>query len=259
MTSAPGEAVPEAARPPHPNFWVAPPFSLPKNGGGNRTNWDLRYDSPHAFSHSFEINANPGQTPASPQGPVVPPGTYTLKLTVDGKSYTQTVAVKPDPRSPATATAILAQTALEKKILQGIEAAYEGNQIAIKLRDLVRGVTLPDVAPRATALAAQLDTVAGLDQGRGRGGGRGGQAARPTFRALNAAFVSQLDAQQEGDMAPTAAALAAFSATCKELTAVAAQWQRLSVTELGGINAILKEKGQNVITTPVGTMKVPIC
>jgi photosystem II stability/assembly factor-like uncharacterized protein len=260
MTSAPGEAVTEAARPPHPNFWVAPPFSLPKNAGGNRTNWDLRYDSPHAFSHSFEINANPGLTPASPIGPVVPPGTYTIKLTVDGKSSTQTVAVKPDPRSPATPAAIATQAALQKKIWQGIEAAYEGNRVAVALRDLARGVTVPDVAQRATALASQLDTIAGPDQGRGRGGGRGGgQPARPSFRAINAALVTQLDAQENGDNAPTSSALAAFSATCKELTTVAAAWQKLSVTELGGINAILKQKGQNVITTPVGTIKVPIC
>ena len=83
----------EAARPPHPNFWVAPPFALPRNAGENRTNWDLRYDAPHSLTHSFEINANPGLTPASPLGPVVLPGTYTLKLTVDGHSYTQTVNV----------------------------------------------------------------------------------------------------------------------------------------------------------------------
>jgi len=259
MTSAPGEAVAEAARPPHPNFWVAPPVSLPKNAGGNRMNWDLRYDSPHAFSHSFEINANPGQTPASPLGPVVPPGTYTLKLTVDGKSYSQTVAVKPDPRSPATPAAIATQAALEKKIWQGIEAAYEGNRVAIALRDLARGVTVPEVSQRTASLAAQLDTVAGLDQSRGRGGGRGGQPARPTFRAINAALVSQLDAQENGDMAPTSSALAAFAATCKELTNLAATWQKLSVTELGGINAILKQKGQNVITTPVGNIKLPTC
>ena len=46
--------------------------------------------------HSFEINANPGLTPPSPEGPLALPGVYTLKLTVDGRSYTQTV------RSPTT-------------------------------------------------------------------------------------------------------------------------------------------------------------
>jgi hypothetical protein len=49
--------VKEAAKPPHPNWWVAPPQSLPTAAGMNRTNWDFRYDAPPAFTHSFEINA----------------------------------------------------------------------------------------------------------------------------------------------------------------------------------------------------------
>jgi PKD repeat protein len=29
----------------------------------------------------------------------MPPGTYTVKLTVDGRSYTEALVVKPDPRA----------------------------------------------------------------------------------------------------------------------------------------------------------------
>jgi PKD repeat protein len=29
----------------------------------------------------------------------MPPGSYTVKLTVDGSSYAQTLVVKPDPRN----------------------------------------------------------------------------------------------------------------------------------------------------------------
>src|SRR5206468_12352921 len=126
LTSAPGTPVTEAARPPHPNFWVAPPFSLPKNAGANRTRWGLRYDPPNVFSHSFEINANPGQSPASPEGPLVLPGTYTLKLTANGVTSTQTVTVTADPRSPATTVALAAQHALQMNIMKGIEASWEG-------------------------------------------------------------------------------------------------------------------------------------
>ncbi len=109
MTSAPVAPVSEAARPPHPNFWLATPQPLPSTAGAHRVNWDLRYDAPPAFTHSFEINANPGLTPASPLGPLAPPGTYTIRLTADGKKYSQTVAVRNDPRSPATPAAVAAQ------------------------------------------------------------------------------------------------------------------------------------------------------
>lgn len=267
LTSAPVPAVPEAARPPHPNFWVAPPMVLPKNAGDNRTNWDLRYDTPRSFSHSFEINANPGLTPASPEGPLVAPGTYTLRLTVDGKSYSQTVTVKTDPRSPASPTGLAAQVALQRKIAQGIEASYEGHRIAVAVRDALRGAVPAGAAPelsaaaaRALALASQIDTVAGLDRGgRGGGGGRGGQAQIPNFTAINGALVNQLNAQEQGDMAPTPGAMATFAATCQELTKLATAWQKLSTTELGAVNTVLKERGRNVILLPTGIVVVPAC
>src|SRR5207244_4788037 len=63
-SSDPIPPVREAMRPPHPNFWVKVDQALPSDAGMHRVNWDLRYDAPPAFTHSFAINANPGQTPA---------------------------------------------------------------------------------------------------------------------------------------------------------------------------------------------------
>jgi hypothetical protein len=255
----------EASHPPEPNYWLAPPPALPGSTGENRSYWDLRYDSPPAFSHSFEINANPGLTPASPEGPVVLPGMYTIELTVNGHSYTQTATVKPDPRSPATPAALRAQHALQMRILEGIQASYTGHAVALAMRDTLSGMvssltqaSLGDVASRFGSLAAQLDTVAGLDAGR-RGGRGGGTTPRPNFTAINGALVAQLNAQDLGDMAPTPAAMAAFTATCKELTAVASVWQRLSTTELTTLNATLKQRGRSAVGLPAGSLKVPVC
>ncbi|HTJ22733.1 MAG TPA: hypothetical protein VL383_10085, partial [Gemmatimonadaceae bacterium] len=252
LTSAPGTPVAEAARPPEPNFWIAPPFSLPKNAGENRTHWDLRYESPSAFSHQFEINANPGLTPPSPLGPLVLPGTYTLKLTVDGKTYSQTVNVKNDPRSPATLEALRAQHALQMKLVAGIEAAFDGHRLAAALRDAVRS------ADASASLAAHLDTLAGLDGG-GRGRGRGGIQGPPSFTALNGALVGQLNAQEQGDMAPTAASLSAYAAACRDLSKAVATWQRLSTSELNALNATLKGRGATAIAVPAGQIKAPSC
>ena len=265
LSSAPVAPVPEAARPPEPNFWIAPPMQLPKNAGGNRTNWDLRYDSPHSFTHSFEINANPGLTPPSPEGPVALPGPYTVRLTVDGRSYSQSMTILPDPRSPASTAALSAQHALQMKIVQGIEASFEGHRSALALRDALRGAfpagTAPELsalAARATSLAAQLDTVAGLDASRGRGRGGAGNPP-PSFTRINGALVGQLNAQDLGDMAPTPGAAAAFKATCKELTTVAAAWERLSTIELGALNTALAEKGRPALRHLTGGVKPPIC
>src|SRR3954471_4422027 len=213
--------VAEALRPPHPNFWVAPPFALPRDAGENRTNWDLRYDAPHSLTHSFQIHANPGETPPSPEGALVLPGTYTLRLTVDGRTSTSTLTVRNDPRSPATLEQLRAQHALQMKIMRGIELSYQGQRLAAALRDSVRA------ADSTSALGAQLDTLAGLDAARGRGRFGGGQAA-PSFTSINSVLTNQLNAQEQADMAPTAAAVAAYAAVCQDLAKVIASWQRLS-------------------------------
>ncbi len=85
-------------------------------GGLNRASWDLRYDGPRTIALRTTPPENPhiweeprfrgqdsrpvthwGMSPIQP-GPVAAPGKYTLKLNVDGKSYTQTVQVMKDPK-----------------------------------------------------------------------------------------------------------------------------------------------------------------
>jgi len=209
MTSGPIEPVKEAARPPEPNFWIAPPFQLPAEAGGNRTNWDLRADAPPVFTHTFEINANPGLTPPSPLGPLVPPGAYTLRLTVDGKTYTQPVTVVNDPRSPATVADVRAQYALETRVVAAMQTAWDGYQQVAA----ARAAGAADKALDSTLAAVGGDPAGG----RGFGGFRPGGPPPPTFAALNATLGRQLNALETGDLAPTPAMQAAYVAACKDL------------------------------------------
>jgi len=263
MSSVVEPPVTEAARPPEPNFWIAQPEHLPAHAGDNRINWDLRYDAPPAFTHSFEINANPGQTPPSPEGPVALPGVYTLRLNVDGRTYSQTVAVKPDPRSPASAADLRAQHDLLMKMLDGMKVSYEGHRAAVALQVALKGIVppgtqpeFPDIASRLTAFSARLDTVVGLDAARGRG--RAGPA-QPNFRSINGALSSQILAQDLGDMAPTPATLAGFARTCTQLSGVVTAWQTLSTSELDALNAVLKGHGRSLIRISATRLKPPQC
>ncbi|PYP71101.1 MAG: hypothetical protein DMD41_13385 [Gemmatimonadetes bacterium] len=182
LSSAPIPPVVEAAQPPEPNFWVATPQPMPTAVGTNRVNWDLRYDSPPAFTHSYEINANPGLTPASPEGPVAPPGVYTLRLTVDGKIYTQAVTVLNDPRSPATAADLRAQHELQMKIYIGIQEAWDGYHQVAAVRTAVAADTASTAPAEVVAAAKALDStlagVGGNAEGGRRFGGFGGGGPR---------------------------------------------------------------------------------
>ncbi|HVT38445.1 MAG TPA: hypothetical protein VHE78_05350 [Gemmatimonadaceae bacterium] len=254
MSSVAGEPVKEAAKPPHPNFWVAPPPSLPVAVGLNRTNWDLRLDAPPAASHTFEINANPGLTPTTPEGIMTPPGTYTFKLTVNGRSYLQKVTLTNDPRSPATNGDIRAQYALLRKINDAVKTAWDGYQQVEAMRAVVKARTPSDTASQAAKaiveFRAKMDTVGG-SEGGGAGLG-GGRRPPPNFLALNARLVSQLNAQDNADQAPTEAMLAGYAAACRDLKSVAASWAAISAKELQGLNAALTRAGLPAVQGPVG-------
>ncbi len=255
--------VKEAARPPHPNFWVGTPQPLPTAMGLNRTNWDVRYDAPPVFSHSFEINANPGLTPASPEGALAPPGTYTIKLTVNGKSYTQTAVVSNDPRSPASAADLRAQGALVKKIHDGIRTAWDGYQQVASMRTALASAmpadSSSDVAKAIMAFRAKLDLVGGnADGGRGFGGRGAARTPPVTFVAVHGRLVGQLGTHENGDHAPTESMQQAFASACRDLTKTASGWKALNVTELPALN-LLFAKGLHSAVQAAVVVPPPRC
>ena len=265
MSSAAIPPVPEAARPPEPNFWLATPMPMPTKVGTNRINWDLRYDSPPALTHTYEINANPGQTPASPEGPVALPGVYTLKLTVDGKSYTQTVRVKSDPRSPATPMALRAQVALQMKIHAGITESWDGYQQVAALRGRVADISAAsppaDVLQAAKAFDSTLAAVGGNATGGGFGllFGRNGPPPPPTFAGVNRILVSQLNALDLADMAPNEPTLHGYAMACNDLKRAVTTWQTINAHDLVTFNALLTKNSLTPVAAAVPDLVAPTC
>jgi photosystem II stability/assembly factor-like uncharacterized protein len=257
LSSVAAPAVKEAARPPHPNWWVRPPEALPAEAGLNRANWDLRLDAPLSLNHSFEINANPGLTPTSPEGVLAPPGTYTVKLTVGGVSQSKKVTVTNDPRSPATVAAIKAQYALLRKNSDGAGVAFEGFQQVDAMRTALKNLSPKDSsAPAAKAIAAfraKLDSV-------GNGSPPPGPARRaaPDFSGLNRQLAGVVLAQDLGDQAPTAAMLAGYALACHDLGAAARKWREINRTDLPALNAVLSQNGIAAVPAAAG-VTAPVC
>ncbi|MGA9529732.1 MAG: glycoside hydrolase [Terriglobales bacterium] len=81
-----------------PLYWIRPARHLFASAGMHRFVWGLHYPAPVATHHEFPISAVPHDTPRYPRGPTILPGTYTVRLTVDGKSQTAPLTIKMDPR-----------------------------------------------------------------------------------------------------------------------------------------------------------------
>jgi len=235
--------------PPVPDFWVEKLKPMPVAAGMSRINWNLRYDSPPAFSRSYEINANPGLTPPSPEGPLVLPGDYTLTLTVDGKTYRQTVTVKNDPRSPASGASLRAQAECQAALYNGVKQAWDGSHAVTLMRAAITGATRTSTADEVTKAVAALNTkltaiggtVGGGRRGPGGGGGfrGGGPAGPPTFSSVNGMLVRELNTLDPGDMAPSEPQLKACKTACDALKTVETTWKTFNTKDLVAFNAVL--------------------
>jgi hypothetical protein len=73
---------------------------VPADAGMNRASWDLTEDAPVKWKGTFKGNQGPDE------GAEVVPGRYTIALTVDRVTKSQTLTVKPDPRYPGQADAV---------------------------------------------------------------------------------------------------------------------------------------------------------
>lgn len=161
-------------------FWMASPQQLTTHVGLNRFAWDLRYSPPPSLSPSYPMSAVVDETPVDPRGPLVVPGQYVVKLTVDGKTYSQPLTIRLDPRERVPATDLSAQLDLEQKIMAGMRTSYEASQAAKRrgdtssaqtfahlngaLGDLSTDIESADAAPTAAMEAAAHRKLAQLIQ-----------------------------------------------------------------------------------------------
>jgi hypothetical protein len=107
-------------------FRGAPPPRVTVQAGMNRFVWNLRYRDATTF---------PGliMWAGSVTGPRVSPGTYTVRLTVDGKTQSQTFEVKKDPRLQTTPEDYAKQLSLALQIRDKLS---ETNDSVIRIREL---------------------------------------------------------------------------------------------------------------------------
>ena len=265
---------------PYPEYWVAKgsDLALPTKLGTSRTNWDLRYDDPPALNLDLEnqMNVAPGGfvTPG-PHGPQVIPGVYTLKLIIDGQTYTQTVTVRNDPRVGESAKMMADLRAKNKLMLlafDGAKNANEGNSEVLAVRQQVAALKgrqlAADVAKATTDVEAKLAKFGGIAADRtgrfgGGGFGRGGAPAPDAltpFNALNGTFNSIVSTSQVGlDEAPTQSQIDTWEDACKKYDVTVAEWKKVQSQDLVAFNALLSKNNLDPLQVAPSTLIDPPC
>jgi photosystem II stability/assembly factor-like uncharacterized protein len=243
FSSAP---IPASTEPPPnvPDYWLERLTPLEKSPGMHRFVWDLRYPSPESLRHSYPISALYGATPADPRGPLVVPGKYEVRLTVNGQTYRQPLEVRLDPRVATTQDDLVQEFQLDQKLVMATSASYEAHQIVEDLRtalaDREKSMGNNDQATAALAAAKDFDGKAQAIEGGGGGGFFFGPGKpKPSFALLNGEFGGLATLVDSADAAPTSGMKIAYDDYCGDLSMVTGQWNSLITQDLASLNGQL--------------------
>jgi len=223
---------PDTVMPNVPDYWFAPPVVLKTTAGMHRIAWDLRYPDPPILNfgyngtmldyreYTLNWHALPGQTPRTTLvGPMVPPGTYTATLTVDGQTYWQPITVVADPRVQVPQAALEAQFQLQQRMAAGVAATFHAFNYLEQLRNALKdGAASPAAKALDDALVPLINGPVGV-----------GVAHRDLSRRLNDQLV--------GDAEPTPSVVAGVDGPCKNIDAVLDALRKLQAASIAEVNA----------------------
>ena len=234
-----------------PSYWFRQPKVLPARAGMQRWIWDERYAPPKALRYNYPISAIYGDTPRYPLGPFVMPGEYKVKLTVDGRSYTQTLTVKMDPRVKTSTADLRRQFDLSM-------LAYNGLQRSMAALEQVRSLRAQVKDLRARAQGATADALKSFDDkliaigGEGRPPNAGGDAGdtRPMdLTRLANTLESLLELFQGVDAGPTTQGAAASAEWQQNFTETLRRWDDLKTKDLSSLNDQLRQASLPILKT----------
>jgi photosystem II stability/assembly factor-like uncharacterized protein len=201
-----------------PLYWIRPQQILPSDKGSHRFLWDMHY-TPVNAPPSFPISAIYGQTAPEFTAPWAMPGTYTVKLTLNGASYEQPLMIKMDPRVRTSTDDLKLQHDLSYACYDLRQKSLGNLNQVTAIRDQIK-VRL--VKSKNNNALVDLDNqLAGIQTAQ-----RG--ATTPSLERLSDTCGSLLHILESVDMPPTTQAKEGVGKIQRQYTELAARWNDLN-------------------------------
>jgi len=240
-----------AAEHPIPMYWVRPTQILSGAAGMHRFVWNLHRTPPKALEYEFPISAILRDTPKYPLGTWVLPGNYTVKLTVDGRSYTRPLTVRMDPRIKSSLDDLRKQYEMQLGASQGMDESYEALEQVISVREQLKELA-PRVQGKPKDKTRMMEAISSLDTQCAELEGatqRSFFGVPPRGRepenlsTLNQHYSTILAVADSADAAPTSQAMAADLELNEQASELHKRWSGLREREIPDLNKVLKKAG----------------
>ncbi len=238
-----------------PTYWIREPLQLSSHAGIHRFVWNVHYADPESLPRSYPMSAVVHNTASQPNGPWVLPGLYKVILKVDGKTYTQPLTVKMDPRVKASDEVLRQQFRLSMVCYRGLEQLREMRSSVRNLSTQIKTleVTVTEV-PLKDSLTA-LDRKLRAFQGEGVPDDMdvlyfeigGGATVRETIGGLQTKYLYLMMVLQNADALPTEAQIAAVDTEENVLRAQREWWKGFETGSVARLNLELSRNHYNTL------------
>ncbi len=216
-----------------PLYWIQMPKILSASEGMHRWVWDLRYPAPTAATHEYPIAAVPHRTPREPEGPLVVPGAYTVRLTANGESYTAPLNIKLDPRVKTTQQELEQQFDLATRLSSMMTESSQAVIQARSMLDQIKKMTPQANGAMLESLKSFQQKITGILQKADSD-----SSQEPTLLGVNGDVSTLYTNVNRADAAPTEALTAATNETERSLSVVMKRWNDLKSRVLVDLPAI---------------------
>jgi len=212
--------------------------------------WDMHYAPVPGVAPSYPISAVYMNTPPAATSPWAMPGKYTVVLTVNGRSHSQPLVLRMDPRVTTEHKDLVEQYKLSKELydqwLLLAALAESARPLRGQITDL-RAKIPEELKKRFEEFSENAGVFAG---GGGPQGPPGAQTARATVASVTGRLRTLLTQTEDVDLAPTAEQRRAAAESVKDAETLLANWQLFRTQALPAMNQELQGKGLPVIAVP---------
>ena len=214
--------------------------NLPADAGLNRFVWDLRYEGATKVPKAPLWGGNT-------DGPKALPGTYQVRLTVLGKSYTAPLEIKADPRLKMGQEDLTQQFDLLLKIRDKVT---ETDDAIIQIRDLREQINAINTRlkndPRAKVIADAGKTVdtkmTVVEEALVQTKAKSGQDVLNFPVRLNNDLVALGGVVGSADSTPTRQSYKVFEMLSKAVDEQLAKWKAILSTDVAAYNNLVKQQ-----------------
>jgi photosystem II stability/assembly factor-like uncharacterized protein len=239
----------EAEQPPEWPDQVKEVTTIPAAAGMNRYAWNLRWEPPVKIPGAFYSGVGP-------QGPVVQPGNYMVKITVGGQTLSQLLEVVLDPRVKNVSTEDLrkqfdlamqvrdANTDLHRAVNQIRQLRSEIKSLRARLEN---DPGLKPVVAQADALDQKMTPV---EEELIQVNMKGSEANLAFPNKLNEEFDSFSSSVTSGDGAPTRQQYEVYKMLHGELDQQLAAWKQIMSADVPAFNQLIKNSNVPALYLP---------